>query len=118
MRGIAEQVEAGKVRLLATMGDKRDPAFAKYPTLVESGYPGLVVHGPLIATLLMDLIRRERVGARLSRFAYRAASPLFDTGSFTVEGTPGADGRSAKVWARGPSDALAMTGDVTFAGEY
>ncbi|HUP93783.1 MAG TPA: tripartite tricarboxylate transporter substrate binding protein [Burkholderiales bacterium] len=45
MRGIAEQVEAGKVRLLATMGDKRDPAFAKYPTLVESGYPGLVVIG-------------------------------------------------------------------------
>ena len=40
MRGIAEQVEAGKVRLLATMGDKRDPAFPKTPTLVESGYPG------------------------------------------------------------------------------
>ena len=45
MRGIAEQVEAGKIRLLATMGDKRDPAFAKYPTLVESGYPSLVVIG-------------------------------------------------------------------------
>jgi tripartite-type tricarboxylate transporter receptor subunit TctC len=45
MRGIAEQVEAGKVRLLATCGDKRDPAFPKYPTLVESGYPGLVVIG-------------------------------------------------------------------------
>ena len=45
MRGIAEQVEAGKVRLLATMGEKRDPAFLKFPTLVESGYPGLVVAG-------------------------------------------------------------------------
>jgi tripartite-type tricarboxylate transporter receptor subunit TctC len=45
MRAIAEQVEAGKVRLLATMGEKRDPAFSKYPTLVESGYPGLVVIG-------------------------------------------------------------------------
>jgi tripartite-type tricarboxylate transporter receptor subunit TctC len=45
MRGIAEQVTAGKVRLLATMGEKRDAAFPKYPTLVESGYPGLVVVG-------------------------------------------------------------------------
>jgi tripartite-type tricarboxylate transporter receptor subunit TctC len=45
MRGIAEHVEVGKVRLLATMGDKRDPAFPKSPTLVESGYPGMVVIG-------------------------------------------------------------------------
>lgn len=45
MRGVAEHVDAGKLRLLATMGDKRDPAFAKFPTLVESGYPGLVVIG-------------------------------------------------------------------------
>jgi tripartite-type tricarboxylate transporter receptor subunit TctC len=45
MRGVAEQVTAGKVRLLATMGEKRDAAFPKYPTLVESGYPGLVVVG-------------------------------------------------------------------------
>ena len=84
-----------------------------YATKVE-GYPGLVVHGPLIATLLMDLIRRERPEARLARFAYRAASPLFDTGTFTVEGIPGANGRAAKVWARGPGGALAMTGDAAF----
>lgn len=45
MRGVAEHVTAGKLRLLATCGDKRDPAFAAYPTLVESGYPGLVVIG-------------------------------------------------------------------------
>jgi len=45
MRGIAEHVAAGKARLLATMGEKRDPAFPKHPTLVESGYPGLVVVG-------------------------------------------------------------------------
>ena len=30
----------------------------RYVTEVE-GYPGLVVHGPLIATLLLDLLRRE-----------------------------------------------------------
>jgi 3-methylfumaryl-CoA hydratase len=87
-----------------------------YATKIE-GYPGLVVHGPLIATLLMDLIRRERPGARLARFAFRAVSPLFDTAPFAVEGTPGADGRSARVWAVTPEGALAMTGDATFAGD-
>ena len=45
MRGIAEHVAAKKARLLATMGEKRDPAFADSPTLVELGYPGLVVIG-------------------------------------------------------------------------
>ena len=45
MRGIAEHVAAKKARLLATMGEKRDPAFADSPTLVELGYPSLVVIG-------------------------------------------------------------------------
>ena len=30
----------------------------RYVTEVE-GYPGLIVHGPLIATLLLDLLRRQ-----------------------------------------------------------
>ena len=82
-----------------------------YATKVE-GYPGLVVHGPLIATLLMDLIRREAPGARLKRFSYRAQGPLFDTALFSVEGIPGTDGRSAEVWARAPDGALAMRADA------
>jgi 3-methylfumaryl-CoA hydratase len=82
-----------------------------YATKIE-GYPGLVVHGPLIATLLMDLLRREAPDARLARFAYRAQGPLFDTAPFAVEGTPGTDGRSAKLWARGPDGALAMSGEA------
>jgi tripartite-type tricarboxylate transporter receptor subunit TctC len=45
MRGIAEHIAAKKARLLATMGEKRDPAFPDAPTLVESGYPGVVVVG-------------------------------------------------------------------------
>jgi 3-methylfumaryl-CoA hydratase len=85
-----------------------------YATKAE-GYPGLVVHGPLIATLLLDLIRRQAPGRRLARFAYRAQSPLFDTAPFAVEGEPSPDGRAAKVWALGPSHALAMTGDADFA---
>ncbi len=41
------------------------------------GYPGLVVHGPLLATLMLDLLRDTWPEARLRHFAFRAVSPLF-----------------------------------------
>ncbi|HYM31878.1 MAG TPA: hypothetical protein VEU47_11285, partial [Candidatus Cybelea sp.] len=81
-----------------------------YVTEVE-GYPGLLVHGPLIATLLMDLCRRES-RARLVRFDYRAVSPLFDDAPFTVNGAP--KGRTAQVWAANASGGLAMQADAEF----
>jgi 3-methylfumaryl-CoA hydratase len=62
----------------------------------------------------MDLCRRERPGARLAKFSFRAVSPLFDTAPFAVEGKPSADGRSAELWARGPDGALAMSASAEF----
>ncbi len=56
------------------------------------GYPGLVVHGPLTATLLMDLYLRQRPGAAVRSFRFRAKRPLFDTHSFTVCGSHRAGG--------------------------
>ena len=41
----------------------------------EEGYRGLVVHGPLTATLLLDLARRELGDNALSKFAFRGLSP-------------------------------------------
>jgi 3-methylfumaryl-CoA hydratase len=84
-----------------------------YVTQVE-GYPGLIVHGPLIATLLMDLSERQRPGA-LRHFAFRAISPLFDTAPFSVHGSPAGDGASARLWAAGPGGALAMSADAELA---
>src|SRR5690606_39059578 len=46
-----------------------------YATGVE-GYPGLIVHGPLIATLLIDLLRRNIPGASVRTFRFRALRPL------------------------------------------
>ena len=87
-----------------------------YPyCLNEEGYPGLVVHGPLIATLMVDLARRERPDARISGFSFRAMSPLFDTGPFSVAGNPAEDGSSADVWAANGDGGLASQGTVTFA---
>ena len=77
-----------------------------YVTEVE-GYPGLIVHGPLIATLLVDLLRREMPAVRLRHFSFRAVSPLFDIAPFAVCGRPDADG-SVALWARNAKGALAM----------
>ena len=83
-----------------------------YVTDVE-GYPGLIVHGPLIATLLLDLLYRHAPGARVSRFDFRAVGPLFDIHPFTVCGQPAADGRSVALWAKDHHGALAMQAEVT-----
>ena len=85
----------------------------RYVTDVE-GYPGLVVHGPLIATLLLDLCRRERPQATVKVFDYRALGPLFDDAAFTVAGEPAPDGASAEVWAGDAEGALAMTATAVF----
>ena len=79
------------------------------------GYPGLVVHGPLIATLLVDLLRREMPAARLARFSFKALRPLFDTAAFEVCGRRGAAGDEVALWARDAEGRLAMQATATLA---
>jgi 3-methylfumaryl-CoA hydratase len=87
-----------------------------YPYVTEvEGYPGLIVHGPLIATLLLDLVRRERPGARVTGFSFRARRPLFSPDTFTVRGWPAADGRSVRLAAVSLEGAAAMTAEANLA---
>jgi 3-methylfumaryl-CoA hydratase len=79
----------------------------KYVTEVE-GYPGLIVHGPLIATLLLDLLRSELPDAVVQRFTFRAARPLFDIHPFDVAGNRAPDGKSIRLWASDHEGWLAM----------
>ncbi len=81
-----------------------------YATEVE-GYPGLVVHGPLIATLLVDLLRRNLPTARVRKFSFRAVRPLFDTHHFDACGSQD-DGNHVALWARDHEGALAMQASV------
>lgn len=80
---------------------------ADYSREVE-GYPNLVIHGPLIATLLLDLAYREQ--RPLRRFTYRAKNPLFLPGSFTVNGNT--DGDTTRLWAANASGGLAMEAEA------
>ncbi len=77
------------------------------------GYPGLVVHGPLIATLLLDLVRRNLPEANVGRFSFRAVSPLFDTAPFAVCGRPEGDGKTISLWAKDAAGRLATTATAT-----
>jgi len=63
----------------------------------EEGYPGLVVHGPLLATWLLDLVRRALRTAGLRRFGYRALRPAFEDMPIALAGRPTAGG--AALWA-------------------
>ncbi|MDN7970446.1 MaoC family dehydratase N-terminal domain-containing protein [Burkholderia multivorans] len=76
----------------------------------EEGYPGLVVHGPLIAMLLVEELRRRHPDKTIRAFDFKAVSPLFDTAPFTVNGK--LEGHTARVWARGPQGQLAMQANI------
>ncbi len=84
----------------------------RYVTEVE-GYPGLVVHGPLIATLLMDLLRLHAPGADVAAFRFKALRPTFDLHPFTVNGRPADDGKTIRLWARDHEGWLTMDAVAT-----
>jgi len=84
----------------------------RYVTEVE-GYPGLIVHGPLIATLLLDLLRRERPDAEVASFRFKAVRPTFDLHPFSVNGQPQADGKTVRLWAADHEGWLTMDATAT-----
>ncbi|ANN64920.1 FAS1-like dehydratase domain-containing protein [Bordetella bronchialis] len=80
----------------------------------EEGYPGLIVHGPLIATLLVDLLRRERPDATLRGFAFRAMRPCFAGNALTVCGKP-RDNGEVSLWTRDHEGNVGMQATATLA---
>ncbi|MET0605799.1 MAG: MaoC family dehydratase N-terminal domain-containing protein [Beijerinckiaceae bacterium] len=84
----------------------------RYVTEVE-GYRGLIVHGPLQATYLLDLIARQRPDARVKSFSFRALKPVFDIAPFTVCGKP--DGDTVDLWIADNGGDLCMSAQATLA---
>ncbi|MEO7338565.1 MAG: MaoC family dehydratase N-terminal domain-containing protein [Caldimonas sp.] len=84
----------------------------RYVTDVE-GYPGLIVHGPLIATLLMDLLQRRMPDADVAAFRFKAVRPTFDLHPFRVNGALQDDGRTVRLWAEDHEGWLTMDATAT-----
>ena len=95
----------------ATFNGHRIHYDRRYVTEVE-GYPGLIVHGPLLATLLLDLVRRNAPDAEVATFRFRAVRPTFDLHPFRVNGEPQADGR-VRLWAQDHEGFLTMDATAT-----
>ena len=70
----------------------------RYATSVE-GYAGLVVHGPLIATLLLELLEVQMPAERIERFQFKATRPTFDTSDFQICGAPGSSADHSLLWS-------------------
>lgn len=77
------------------------------------GYPGLIVHGPLQTTLLLDLCRRSDPRP-VRTLDYRATHPVFHQEKFSVNGQPAADGNSVELWTANAAGCYAMRGTATF----
>lgn len=82
----------------------------KYCQEVE-GYPGLVVHGPLIATLLIDLAKKLNKKRTIRTFGFKAVAPIFDTIPFKTKYKKISEEEVA-VWAETKNN-LAMFANVT-----
>jgi 3-methylfumaryl-CoA hydratase len=85
-----------------------------YATEVE-GYPDLVVHGPLIATLLMDLLRRNHPQSTVLDFSFRAVRSSFLGNALNLCGYPSQDGRKVELWSRDHEGWLTMSARATLA---
>lgn len=79
-----------------------------YATRVE-GYPGLVVHGPLQATLLMRLATQVR-GVPPARFAFRGLSPAFDNAPLVLNAQE--QGDKLQLWTMQPGGPIAMSAEA------
>lgn len=80
-----------------------------YATGVE-GYPGLVVHGPLQSTLLLNIVA-VLGGQAPARFRYRGVHPLIAGEPFEVAARRLADGRIA-AWTRDPAGRICMEAET------
>jgi len=107
------RLSAGTVQLFRysalTFNSHRIHYDRDYATGVE-GYPGLVVHGPYIATLLMDHFLATRPQAQVTGFTFRAQRPLFDGTDFTLNLGETEDGFT--LWAADAHERVAMLATV------
>ena len=85
-----------------------------YTTNIE-GYPELLVHAPLVATLLLNLLRREIPIAEVKEINLRATAPIFSNQPFSVNGVISEEEKKSELWAATKDGNLAMIANVLLA---
>lgn len=76
-------------------------------------YPGLVVHGPLLATMLVDLWQQHSPGSTLASFQFRALAPVFDLTPFRLCGRqPDREGRCL-LWVENSDGSVCLQAEAT-----
>ena len=83
-----------------------------YVTGVE-GYPGLIVHGPLMGMVQIELARRANPAKTAQSFEFRALAPVYSGAAFSVHGRREADG-TVTTWIADSKGGLAQQGKATF----
>ncbi|WP_372659791.1 acyl-CoA dehydrogenase [Hydrogenophaga sp.] len=77
----------------------------------EEFYPALVVHGPLLATALLDLLEQGRPGVPVRAFTFRALRPAFDTDVLQL--CAAAEGNTVELWTQDAQGQVGMTAQAT-----
>lgn len=78
-------------------------------------YPDLIVHGPLQAMLLLELVRLNLPEATVKSFSFRGVRPTFVPQRIFVCGKRSEDGKTVNLWIRHEDGALAMTASAELA---
>jgi 3-methylfumaryl-CoA hydratase len=80
----------------------------QYVTAIEH-YPDLIVHGPLLALLMLELVRTNLPDAVVKTFSFRGVRPTFVPQRIFVCGKRSEDGKTVELWVRHEDGALAMS---------
>ena len=82
-----------------------------YVTKVE-GYPGLIFHGPLQATFIIEFAAKLHGGKPPKRFVYRGLQPLFEGSEFSVNANDNEGGM--ELWTANSAGQPTMKGQATW----
>jgi 3-methylfumaryl-CoA hydratase len=114
---ITREVTVGPVQMFrysaATFNGHRIHYDRDYARETE-GYPGLVVHGPLIATMLLEFLQAQVApGRRVERFEFRALRPTFDIAPFALHASPASADGSVALWSTNNIGAVGIQATAT-----
>jgi 3-methylfumaryl-CoA hydratase len=82
-----------------------------YVTKVE-GYPGLIFHGPLQASFIVELAAKLHGGQPPTKLSYRGVQPLFEGSEFSINANTGDNGM--ELWIANAEGQPTMKGTATW----